>query len=193
MKKVLLCVLDGVGISDKKEGNAFFNAKTPNIDDLMNIYPNKAINASGNYVGLPKMQMGNSEVGHLTIGAGRIIYQSLELINKSIEDKSFYENKSLINAINKAKENNSKLHILGLLSDGGVHSHINHIKAVLNLCKKENFNNVYFHIFTDGRDTYIESSIKFIKDLENEINKLNIGKISTISGRYYAMDRDKRY
>ena len=193
MKKVLLCVLDGVGISNKKEGNALLNANTFNIDKLMRDYPYKEINASGNYVGLPKNQMGNSEVGHLTMGAGKIIYQSLELINRAINDNSFYENKSLINAINHAKENNSKLHILGLLSDGGVHSHIDHIKAVLNLCKKENFNNVYFHIFTDGRDTYMESSIKYIDDLQNEINKLNIGKISTISGRFYAMDRDKRY
>ena len=193
MKKVLLCVLDGVGISSETKGNALKNANTPNLDFLLNTYPNATINASGNYVGLPSDQMGNSEVGHLTIGSGRIIYQSLELINKSILDKSFYENKSLINAINHAKENNSKLHIMGLLSDGGVHSHINHIKAVLNLCKKQNFNNVYFHIFTDGRDTYLESSIKYIDELQNEINKLNIGKISTISGRFYAMDRDKRY
>ena len=193
MKKVLLCVLDGVGISDKKEGNAFFNAKTPNLDYLFENYPNNKLNASGNYVGLPKNQMGNSEVGHLTIGAGRVIYQSLELINRSIKDGSFYQNQALINAINHAKKNNSKLHILGLLSDGGVHSHINHIKAVLKLCKQENFNNVYFHIFTDGRDTYVESSIKYIEELENEINKLNIGKISTISGRFYSMDRDKRF
>lgn len=193
MKKVLLCVLDGVGISDKKEGNAFLNAKTPNFDYLFENYPNNEINASGNYVGLPKGQMGNSEVGHLTIGAGRVIYQSLELINRSIKDGSFYQNQALINAINHAKKNNSKLHILGLLSDGGVHSHINHIKAVLKLCKQENFNNVYFHIFTDGRDTYVESSIKYIEELENEINKLNVGKISTISGRFYSMDRDKRF
>ena len=193
MNKVLLCVLDGVGISKEKEGNALKNANTPNIDYLLKKYPNKNIYASGKYVGLPDNQMGNSEVGHLTIGAGRIIYQSLEVINNSIKDKSFYNNKAIINAINHSKENNSKLHIMGLLSDGGVHSHINHIKAVLNICKKENFNNVYFHIFTDGRDTSVNSSINYIKDLENEINKLNVGKISTISGRYYAMDRDKRY
>lgn len=193
MKKVLLCVLDGVGLSKIKDGNALINANKPNIDYLMKEYPNKGINASGTFVGLPDGQMGNSEVGHLTIGAGRIIYQSLELINRAIKDESFYSNESFLNAIRHAKENNSKLHIMGLLSDGGVHSHINHIKALLKLCKKEDFSNVYFHIFTDGRDTFKESSISYIDDLNNEINKLGIGKICTISGRYYAMDRDKRW
>ena len=193
MKKVLLCVLDGVGLSKIKDGNALINANKPNIDYLMKEYPNKGINASGTFVGLPDGQMGNSEVGHLTIGAGRIIYQSLELINRSIKDESFYSNESFLNAIRHAKENNSKLHIMGLLSDGGVHSHINHIKALLKLCKKEDFSNVYFHIFTDGRDTFKESSISYIDDLNNEINELGIGKICTISGRYYAMDRDKRW
>ena len=177
MKKVLLCVLDGVGLSKIKDGNALINANKPNIDYLMKEYPNKGINASGTFVGLPDGQMGNSEVGHLTIGAGRIIYQSLELINRAIKDESFYSNESFLNAIRHAKENNSKLHIMGLLSDGGVHSHIN----------------VYFHIFTDGRDTFKESSISYIDDLNNEINELGIGKICTISGRYYAMDRDKRW
>ena len=193
MKKVLLCVLDGVGLSKIKDGNALINANKPNIDYLMKEYPNKGINASGTVVGLPDGQMGNSEVGHLTIGAGRIIYQSLELINRAIKDESFYSNESFLNAIRHAKENNSKLHIMGLLSDGGVHSHINHIKALLKLCKKEDFSNVYFHIFTDGRDTFKESSISYIDDLNNEINELGIGKICTISGRYYAMDRDKRW
>ena len=193
MKKVLLCVLDGVGLSKIKDGNALINANKPNIDYLMKEYPNKGINASGTFVGLPDGQMGNSEVGHLTIGAGRIIYQSLELINRAIKDESFYSNESFLNAIRHAKENNSKLHIMGLLSDGGVHSHINHIKTLLKLCKKEDFSNVYFHIFTDGRDTFKESSISYIDDLNNEINELGIGKICTISGRYYAMDRDKRW
>ena len=193
MKKVLLCGLDGVGLSKIKDGNALINANKPNIDYLMKEYPNKGINASGTFVGLPDGQMGNSEVGHLTIGAGRIIYQSLELINRAIKDESFYSNESFLNAIRHAKENNSKLHIMGLLSDGGVHSHINHIKALLKLCKKEDFSNVYFHIFTDGRDTFKESSISYIDDLNNEINELGIGKICTISGRYYAMDRDKRW
>lgn len=193
MKKVLLCVLDGVGISKTENGNAFYNAYKPNIDYLMNNYQNKKIEASGESVGLPNCQMGNSEVGHLTIGAGRIIYQSLELINRAISDNSFFLNESFLNAIKHAKENNSKLHIMGLLSDGGVHSHINHIKAILKLCKNENFFDVYFHVFTDGRDTYKESGINYINELQDEINKYNIGTISTISGRYYAMDRDKRW
>lgn len=193
MNKVLLCILDGVGLSSLKNGNALKNASTPNLDYFIKNYPNNEINASGTYVGLPDNQMGNSEVGHLTIGAGRIIYQSLELINKSIQDESFFKNNALLNAINHAKKNNSKLHVLGLLSDGGVHSHINHIKAVLKLCYKEKFDNVYFHVFTDGRDTYKESSIKYIDELQKYINKYNIGTICTISGRYYAMDRDKRY
>ena len=193
MKKILLCILDGVGISNKKEGNAFINADIKNIEFLINNYPNKYINASGNYVGLPDNQMGNSEVGHLTIGAGRIIYQSLELINQKIENNEFFSTKAFINVINHCKKYNSKLHILGLLSNGGVHSHINHIKALLKLCYIEKFKNVYFHVFTDGRDTYKESSIKYLDELQREIEKYNIGKICTISGRYYAMDRDKRY
>ena len=193
MKKVLLCVLDGVGVSELKEGNAFKMANKPNLDYFMKEYPNNEINASGTFVGLPDGQMGNSEVGHLTIGAGRIIYQSLELINQSIKNEDFFTNESLLNAIKHAKDNNSKLHVLGLLSDGGVHSHINHIKAVLKLCKNQNFDNVYFHVFMDGRDTYKESGIGYLDELQEEINKYNIGTISTISGRYYAMDRDKRY
>jgi 2,3-bisphosphoglycerate-independent phosphoglycerate mutase len=193
MNKVLLCVLDGVGIGKENSSNAFFTAKTPNIDYLINNYPNKSINASGTYVGLPDGQMGNSEVGHLNIGAGRIIYQPLERINKAIKDDLISKNESILNAINHAKKNNSKLHVMGLLSDGGVHSHINHFKAIIKACSDNNFNNLYFNIFTDGRDTYPDSSKKYIKELEDEISKYNIGKISTISGRYYAMDRDKRW
>ncbi len=193
MKKVLLCIMDGIGHSDKINGNAVKQANTKNLDKLISIYPNKYIEASGEYVGLPKGQMGNSEVGHLTIGAGKIIYQNLELINKSIEDKSFYNNKSFLNAINHAKENNSNIHIMGLLSDGGVHSHINHFIELLKVCKNNDFSNVYFNIFTDGRDTKMDSSIKYLDLLQNEINKYNIGKIATISGRYYGMDRDKRW
>lgn len=193
MNKVLLCIMDGIGISSIKSGNAFYNANTPNLDYLTNKYSYKNIYASGTYVGLPDGQMGNSEVGHLTIGAGKIIYQSLERINQSIKNEEFYSNKSILNAINYAKKNNSKLHILGLLSDGGVHSHINHIKAILKLCKSEEFNNVYLHVFTDGRDTYEKSAIKYLDELSDEIDNLNVGKICSISGRYYAMDRDKRY
>lgn len=193
MNKVLLCVLDGFGIGEENDCNAVYKSKTPNIDYLLKNYPNSFINASGQYVGLPDNQMGNSEVGHLSIGAGRIIYQPLERINMSIRDSSIYNNKSILNAINHAKNNNSKLHIMGLLSDGGVHSHIDHFKAILKICSDNNFENVYFNIFTDGRDTYSNSSKKYIDELENVIDKYKIGSISTISGRYYAMDRDKRW
>ncbi len=193
MNKVLLCVLDGLGVGLNDNSNAFYKSKTPNVDYLLKNYPNNSINASGKSVGLPDNQMGNSEVGHLNIGSGRIIYQPLERINMSIKDNSISENISIINAINHCKNNNSKLHIMGLLSDGGVHSHINHFKAILKVCNDNNFNNVYFNIFTDGRDTYPNSSKKYIEELEEEIKKYNIGFISTISGRYYAMDRDKRW
>ena len=193
MEKVLLCILDGVGENKENKGNAFINANTPNIDYLSNKYKKYLIEASGKYVGLPDNQMGNSEVGHLNIGAGKIIYQPLELINKAIEDKTFYENKAIINAIEHSKNNKSKLHIMGLLSDGGVHSHINHFKAILKMCFEHKLDKVYFHIFTDGRDTYPDSSKKYLSDLQNEIDKYNIGTIASISGRYYAMDRDKRW
>lgn len=193
MNKVLLCILDGVGIRDEVKGNAFKNASKPFIDKIFEYYPNSLLEASGEYVGLPKGQMGNSEVGHTNIGAGRIVYQPLGLINKKIEDKSFFENKELLEIINYTKENNSNLHIMGLLSDGGIHSHINHLLALIELCKNNNIKNVYYHIFTDGRDTRTDSAIKYIEILENKIKELNIGKIATISGRYYAMDRDNNY
>lgn len=193
MKKILLCIMDGIGYSNKDKGNAVKKANTKNLDYLIDKYPHTLIDASGEYVGLPKGQMGNSEVGHLTIGAGRVIYQNLQTINRSINDKSFYLNKSFLNAINHAKKNNSKVHIMGLLSDGGVHSHINHFKEILKICADEKFSNVYFNLFTDGRDTNINSSIKYLNELQKEIDKYNIGKIATISGRYYAMDRDKRW
>lgn len=193
MKKVLLCILDGVGLSDRIEGNALYNANTPTIDKLMENYPNSKLEASGELVGLPIGQMGNSEVGHMNIGAGRIVYQPLGLINSKIKDESFYENKELLNIINHVKTNNSKLHIMGLLSDGGIHSHINHIFALLELCKRNNLDKVYLHMFTDGRDTSPYSGESYIKALENKITELNIGSIATLSGRYYAMDRDNNY
>lgn len=193
MEKILLCILDGVGESKLKEGNAVYEAKTPNLDYLESKYKKTLIEASGKYVGLPDSQMGNSEVGHLNIGAGRLVYQPLELINNAIEDKTFYNNKPIINAINHAKKNNSKLHIMGLLSDGGVHSHINHFKEILKIVNNNNFSNVYFNIFTDGRDTSPKSSKKYLIELQDEINKYGIGTIGSISGRYYAMDRDKRW
>ncbi|MBQ2873318.1 MAG: 2,3-bisphosphoglycerate-independent phosphoglycerate mutase [Bacilli bacterium] len=193
MKKVLLCIMDGVGIRESLKGNALKNANTKTLDKLMDEYPNILLEASGEYVGLPSGQMGNSEVGHSTIGSGRVIYQSLEKINKSIKDGDFYKNEELLNAINHAKVNNSKLHLIGLLSDGGIHSHINHLFAILDLCKKENFTNVYIHVITDGRDTAPDSGIEYIKLLRNKLETIGFGKIATICGRYYMMDRDNRF
>ena len=193
MKKILLCIMDGVGLTKEKKYNAVYNAKTPNLDKLWDKYPNCTLEASSTYVGLPKGQMGNSEVGHMNIGAGRIVYQSLELINSKIKDKTFFNNIELLNVINHVKENNSSLHLIGLLSDGGVHSHINHLFALLDLCKKEKLKNVYIHIFTDGRDVSTTSGIKYIKALEKKIKNVGIGKIASISGRYYGMDRDNRF
>ena len=193
MKKIMLCILDGVGVSNQTMGNAFYNAKTPNIDKLLNTYPNTLLEASGEYVGLPKGQMGNSEVGHMTIGGGKVIYQSLEYINRLIENNEFKENSEFLNVINYVKENNSSLHLWGLLSDGGVHSHINHLFSLLEMCKENDLTEVNIHVITDGRDTLPTSSIKYINMLENKINELGIGKIVSLSGRYYAMDRDNRY
>ena len=193
MKKIMLCILDGVGVSNNKEGNAFYNAKTPNIDNLLEIYPNTLIEASGEYVGLPKGQMGNSEVGHMTIGSGKVIYQSLEYINKKIKNNEFKNTKEFLDIINHVKNNNSKLHLFGLLSDGGVHSHINHLFSLLEMCKENDITNVNIHVLTDGRDTLPTSGIEYIVKLENKITELGIGKIVSLSGRYYAMDRDNRY
>lgn len=193
MKKVLLCIMDGVGLSDNKNYNAVYNASTPVLNKLLKDYSYSVLDASGTYVGLPDGQMGNSEVGHMNMGAGRLVYQSLELINSKIRDKSFYTNEEFIKVIKHVKENNSKLHLIGLLSDGGVHSHINHLFALLDLCKKENLKNVYIHIFTDGRDVSPTSGIKYIEALEKKLKQLKIGKIASISGRYYGMDRDSRW
>ena len=193
MKKIILCILDGVGVTDKVEGNAFYNANTPNIDKLLSEYPNTLLEASGTYVGLPNGQMGNSEVGHMTMGGGKVIYQALEFINRKIESGEFKKNTEFLNIINKTKENNSKLHLIGLLSDGGVHSNINHLFSLLEMCKENNLDKVYIHIITDGRDTPIDSSLKYVKMLKEKINELNIGTIASISGRYYTMDRDNRY
>ena len=193
MKKILLCIMDGIGICKDKKYNAVYNAKTPTLDKLWDNYPTCLLEASGQLVGLPKGQMGNSEVGHTNIGAGRIVYQSLELINSKIKDKSFFNNEEFLKVINHVKENNSKLHLIGLLSDGGVHSHINHLFSLLELAKKEKTNNVYIHIFTDGRDVSPNSGIKYIEALEKKIKTLGVGKIASISGRYYGMDRDNRW
>lgn len=193
MKKVLLCIMDGIGLTKDKKFNALYNASTPNLDRLWDNYPHSTLEASGVLVGLPKGQMGNSEVGHTNIGAGRIVYQSLELINSKIKDKSFYDNEEILRVINHVKENNSSVHLIGLLSDGGVHSHINHLFSLLELMKREMLNNVYVHIFTDGRDVSPTSGIKYIEALEKKMKSLGIGKIASISGRYYGMDRDNRF
>lgn len=193
MKKVLLCIMDGVGYREEVHGNAVAQANTKNIDELLNIYPHSLLEASGTEVGLPKGQMGNSEVGHMNIGAGRIVYQPLELISKEIENKNIYNNENILEVINHVKNNNSKLHILGLLSDGGIHSHINHLFGLLDMCKSMDVKEIYIHVFTDGRDTLKTSGINFIKELQNKLDELSLGSIASISGRYYAMDRDNNY
>lgn len=193
MKKVILCIMDGVGLTKEKKYNAVYNAKTTVLDRLWDNYPTCTLEASGEAVGLPHGQMGNSEVGHTNIGAGRLVYQSLELINSKIRDKSFFTNEELMNVINHVKKNNSKMHLVGLLSDGGVHSHINHLFALLDMMKKEGVPRVYLHLFTDGRDVSPTSGIKYISLLEKKLKTLHLGEIASISGRYYGMDRDNRW
>ncbi len=192
-RPVVLMVLDGFGITDKTEGNAAYLAKTPNIDKLEAECPFVKGNASGLAVGLPDGQMGNSEVGHMNIGSGRIIYQDLTLITKRIEDGDFFKNEELLRAINNCKENNSDLHLWGLLSDGGVHSHNTHLYALLELCKRENFDRVYVHPFLDGRDTPPASGKDFVQQLVDKMAEIGVGKVASISGRYYAMDRDNNW
>ena len=192
-KPVMLMILDGFGINENTDGNAVKLAKTPNIDKLMKKYPNTIMYTSGLQVGLPEGQMGNSEVGHTNIGAGRIVYQELTKITKSIEDGDFFAIPEFIEAIENCKKHNSKLHILGLLSDGGVHSHIRHLYGLLEMAKRRDFENVYVHCFLDGRDTPPASAEGYIMQLEEKMKEKNLGKIASISGRYYAMDRDKRW
>jgi len=193
MKPLLLCIMDGCGIRDNEYGNAFKQAKTPNFDYLLNTYPNCKIDASGKSVGLPNGQMGNSEVGHMNIGSGRIVFQPLEFINNSIEEKTFFQNDELLNVIKHVKENKSKLHLIGLISDGGVHSHINHLMALLNMCKINNIEKLYLHLFTDGRDVEPRSAYKYLKQVIDKLQEIGIGQIATIGGRYYGMDRDNNY
>lgn len=192
-KRVLLIIMDGFGIGKKDENNAIFIAKTPTLDKIFKGNSYTELFASGSYVGLPEEQMGNSEVGHLNIGAGRVVYQDLTYINKCIEDGSFYENKELINLVETAQKNSSSLHLMGLLSDGGVHSSIEHFFAVLKLAKKYKLKKVYIHVWTDGRDTLPKSALRYIKTLEDFIAQNEIGEVATISGRYFAMDRDKNW
>ena len=192
-KPLVLCNLDGCGIREETDGNAFKNANTKTLDMLFNRYPHSILQASGKAVGLPDGQMGTSEVGHMNIGAGRVALQPLEAINASIIDKSFFSNIEILKIFNQIKEYNSNLHIFGLLSDGGVHSSIDHLLTLLDMCKENNIQNVYLDICLDGRDTYEKSAIKYLDILNNKLNELGIGKIATISGRYYGMDRDNNF
>lgn len=191
-KKVILVIMDGWGLGKKKESDAIQNAKTPFVSSLYDKYPHSTLVTFGREVGLPEGQMGNSEVGHLNLGAGRIVYQELERINVAIENGDLEKNQALLNSIHYTIENKKALHLLGLVSDGGVHSHINHVKALTSICKKLGLENVYIHAFTDGRDTDPKSGIHFLEDLQKHLQKTT-GKLATVIGRYYAMDRDKRW
>jgi 2,3-bisphosphoglycerate-independent phosphoglycerate mutase len=191
-KKVILVIMDGWGLGQKKESDAIQNAKTPFVSSLYEKYPHSTLITCGRAVGLPEGQMGNSEVGHLNLGAGRVVFQELERINVAIENGEFEKNPSLLHSLNYALENKRPLHLLGLVSNGGVHSHIDHLKAITTICKQHGLENVYIHAFTDGRDTDPKSGINFLEDLQQHLDKTT-GKIATITGRYYAMDRDKRW
>ena len=192
-KITALVIMDGFGLNDIKEGNAVYEASTPNIDRLMKEYPSGQINASGLDVGLPDGQMGNSEVGHLNLGAGRIVYQDYTRVSKAIEDGDFFSNPALLSAVNNAKEKGTKLHLLGLVSDGGVHSHLEHLYALVELAKQNDLDRVYIHCFMDGRDVPPTSGKGYILALEEKLRQLGLGKIATVMGRYYAMDRDNRW
>ena len=190
---VMLIILDGFGINPRKEGNAVANASKPNLDALLRDYPNSRLSMSGIDVGLPAGQMGNSEVGHMILGAGRIVYQDLTLIHKDIDEGGFYKNQILLDALRKTKEKSGRLHLMGLLGDGGVHSHQRHMEAIIEMARQEKIDNVYLHLFLDGRDTPPNSAEQFMLDLNEKIKAHPNVKIATVSGRYYAMDRDKRW
>ena len=192
-RPTVLLILDGYGLSEQTEHNAIALADTPVMDRLMEEYPFAKGNASGLAVGLPEGQIGSSEVGHLNMGAGRIVYQDLVRITKEIESGSFFENEALLKAMDNAKENGTSLHIFGLLSDGGVHSHNFHLYALLELAKRRGLNKVYVHCFTDGRDTPPESGKDYIRALQDEMDRIGCGRIATVAGRYYAMDRDNHW
>ncbi|WP_300385365.1 2,3-bisphosphoglycerate-independent phosphoglycerate mutase [Clostridium sp.] len=192
-KPVMLMILDGFGIAPKSDGNAVEAAKKPNFEGFVAKYPHTQLQASGLFVGLPDGQMGNSEVGHLNIGSGRVIYQELTRITKEIEEGGFFTNEALLKAVNNAKNNNKALHLMGLLSNGGVHSHINHIKGLLDLAKKSGLKEVYLHGFMDGRDVPPSSGKGFVVEIEDYMKEIGLGKVATLSGRYYAMDRDNRW
>ena len=192
-KPVVLCIMDGYGKNDSDYGNAIAMAKKPNLDRLMAQYPMTYIGASGLDVGLSNGQMGNSEVGHTNIGAGRIVYQELTRITKAIEDGDFFENEALVDAVNNVKANNSALHLFGLLSDGGVHSHNTHLYGLLEMAKRNGIEKVYVHAFLDGRDTAPTSGKEFVQELCDKMKEIGVGQVATVSGRYYAMDRDNNW
>lgn len=192
-KPVMLMILDGWGIGEDYPGNGVMLANTPNFDNLVSNYPNTTIEASGEYVGLPEGQMGNSEVGHLNIGAGRVVYQELPRITKAIEDGEFFKNEGILAGLENVKSNNSKIHLMGLVSDGGVHSHVKHLYGLLEMMKKNNIEDVYVHVILDGRDVGPKAGKAQVKELQNKMDKIGVGKIATVSGRYYTMDRDKRW
>ena len=190
---VILIILDGFGINPRKEGNAVAHAATPSLDALLKSYPNSRLSMSGVDVGLPDGQMGNSEVGHMILGAGRIVYQDLTLIHKDIDDGTFYQNPVLLEALRKTKGKGNRLHLLGLLGDGGVHSHQRHMEAIIEMARREQIGAVYLHLFLDGRDTPPNSAEQFVLDLDETLKAYPNTKIATVTGRYYAMDRDKRW
>lgn len=192
-KPLALIIMDGYGLGKNNDANAIKQANTLNIDRLWSEFPHTKLGASGLSVGLPEGQMGNSEVGHLNIGAGRIVYQDLTRVSESIKKGAFYSNDVFVSAIKHVREKQKKLHLYGLLSDGGVHSHINHLYALLELAKKEKIENIFIHAFLDGRDVAPDSAVEYIRILQEKINEIGVGEIATVQGRYYAMDRDKRW
>ncbi len=192
-RPLVLIVLDGWGVNARREGNAIAQASTPNMDALVRSYPSTQISISGLDVGLPEGQMGNSEVGHMHLGAGRVVYQDLTLIHRAIEDGSFFSNPVLRGAMEAVKKSGGRLHLTGLLGDGGVHSHQRHLEALIELASKEKLKAVYLHLFLDGRDTPPKSAEGFLRELSEKLNSYAFVKIATVSGRYYAMDRDKRW
>ena len=193
VQPVILVILDGFGINPRKEGNAVANASTPNLDSLLRKYPNSRLSMSGEDVGLPAGQMGNSEVGHMILGAGRIVFQDLTLIHKDIEEGKFYQNQAILQGLRTTKEKSNRLHLMGLLGDGGVHSHQLHMEAIIEMARREKIGAVYLHLFLDGRDTPPTSAEQFMLDLNEKLKAYPNVKVATVCGRYYAMDRDKRW
>lgn len=191
-KPLVLCILDGCGLREESDGNAFKNAHKPTLDMLFDKYPHSILQASGPYVGLPEGQMGTSEVGHMNLGSGRIALQPLQAITESINSYEIFNNQEILDVLDHVKKNNSNLHIMGLLSDGGIHSHINHLLALLDICKENNVKNICVDVFTDGRDTYEKSALTYLDILDKKLKEVG-GQITTINGRYYAMDRDNNF